>query len=570
MKSIFLIPFVLVLSLNSISQGKWTGNTSPNYFELVNECKEYAKKHSEIQLFNMGDSDSGLPIYLLIVNGSEDSTSTFVKARNSTSVLVNNAIHPGEPDGVNAMLIWLEQWVLEGKPTKGMPTIAFIPAYNVGGMMRRGSSSRANQDGPEEYGFRGNVQNLDLNRDFIKMDSKNAFTFAKIYQSLDPDVFIDNHVSNGADYQYTLTLISTLRERMDSDLGDHLYEKMLPELESKLTKRNWPMIPYVNTVDGIPDNGIASFNDLGRYAMGYAALFDCFSFTVETHMLKPFPQRVQATLAFFEEMLKYCTSHSSEIEMVRAEAKLHTAKKEVFKYNYELDTSSYSMMSFMGFAAKYKKSEVTGMDRLYYDREEPYTKMIRFYNRYTALDSVFVPAFYLVKKQSEDVIRRLKANGVEMNELKEPTAMEVFGQHITDYKSPNSPYEGHFLHSKVKSEMEKIQIQTEKGDIIVYTNQPKQKFINSVLMAEAEDSYFAWNLLDEYMGQKEYFSLYVFEDIAAEMLKTNDQLRADFEKEKTVNRAFASSQWLQLMFIYKRSEYYEKTDGLLPVYLGMD
>lgn len=55
-------------------------------------------------------------------------------------------------------------------------TFSFILCYNVGGMMNRSSSSRANQDGPEEYGFRGNSQNLDLNRDFIKMDSEEAFT----------------------------------------------------------------------------------------------------------------------------------------------------------------------------------------------------------------------------------------------------------------------------------------------------------------------------------------------------------------------------------------------------------
>ena len=70
--------------------------------------------------------------------------------------------------------------------------------------LNRNSTTRTNQNGPESYGFRGNARNYDLNRDFIKSDTKNAKTFAQIFHLVQPDVFIDNHVSNGADYQYIL------------------------------------------------------------------------------------------------------------------------------------------------------------------------------------------------------------------------------------------------------------------------------------------------------------------------------------------------------------------------------
>ena len=185
---------------------QYDSNTSPTYPELIEIYKQLDSDHDEIELYNMGPSDFGLPIYLCVVNGARDSIGTFMRAMQETTLLINNAIHAGEPDGVNACLIWINNWIKSGKP-RDIPLVGIIPAYNVGGMMNRSSSSRANQNGPEEYGFRGNAQNLDLNRDFIKMDSKNMFTFAKIYQNLDPDVFIDTHVSNGADYQYYLTYI---------------------------------------------------------------------------------------------------------------------------------------------------------------------------------------------------------------------------------------------------------------------------------------------------------------------------------------------------------------------------
>ena len=156
----------------SFGQDKWKGNTSPSYQELITYLKEISSKNKVVELYNMGKSDYGLPIYVCILNGAQDSIQTFKKARKGTTILFNNGIHPGEPDGINACLLWMDEVLENRQVLEGLPLVAFIPAYNIGGMINRSSYSRANQNGPEEYGFRGNAQNLDLNRDFIKMDSK--------------------------------------------------------------------------------------------------------------------------------------------------------------------------------------------------------------------------------------------------------------------------------------------------------------------------------------------------------------------------------------------------------------
>jgi hypothetical protein len=261
----------LIFSKSALAQ--WDGNTTPTYPELIEIYEKFDKNHKEIELYEMGTSDFGLPIYCCIINGSRDSVKTFEKAKNSTTVLINNAIHAGEPDGVNACILWIEKWIEDGKPLKNLPLIAIIPAYNVGGMMNRNSFSRANQNGPDEYGFRGNAQNLDLNRDFIKADAQNTATFCKIFQALDPDVFVDTHVSNGADYQYTLTYISSMKERLAPSVKNITYDQCIPFLDSNLKKRNWGLFPYVELLGDTPEEGIHAFNDLPRYAMGYASLF---------------------------------------------------------------------------------------------------------------------------------------------------------------------------------------------------------------------------------------------------------------------------------------------------------
>ena len=170
----YLFLFTIILS-NVCSQEKWRGNTTPTYNELITHLEKISNIHSEVELYNMGPSDYGLPIYLCIVNGEKDSANTFKKAREETTILFNNAIHPGEPDGINACLIWLEEIINHKKNIKNLPVVAFIPACNIGGMLNRSSNSESIKTDLLN-GFRGNAQNLDLNRDFIKMDAMNTFT----------------------------------------------------------------------------------------------------------------------------------------------------------------------------------------------------------------------------------------------------------------------------------------------------------------------------------------------------------------------------------------------------------
>ncbi|MEN9441627.1 MAG: hypothetical protein RLZ33_1704, partial [Bacteroidota bacterium] len=568
-KRIFLQGLIYVLCsmlYTPVLHAQWTQNTSPTYPELISYYKKLDAQHKEIELYAMGESDYGLPIYVCIVNGAQDSLKTFAKARTSTTLLVNNAIHAGEPDGVNACLIWLDNWIKNGKKTDGLPVIAFIPAYNVGGMMNRSTNSRANQNGPEEYGFRGNAQNLDLNRDFIKMDSKNAFTFATIYHALDPDVFVDTHVSNGADYQYTLTYISSMKERLAPSLRSLTYEKVIPSLTTTLKKKKWDLFPYVELLKETPEEGMHAFNDLPRYAMGYASLFDAVSFTVETHMLKPFPQRVQATHDFIADLIVYTGTHSTEIELARKEARTYWQQDKQFEFAYQL-TDKKDSIRFKGFEFTNPPSPVTGLPRLKYHEDRPYEKFIPYFQTYQAKDSVVIPSYFIVGSQCDEVIERLVANKVQFTRFDKDTVIQISQERLSEFKSYGKPYEGHFYHNEVKSNVELVDQYFKKGDVLIPTNQYQRNFLLSILISRAEDSYFRWNFFDSYLQQKEYFSPYVFEEKAVEILKEKPWIKEELELMKAADKSFRESQWDQLYFIYKNSDLFEESYYLLPISL---
>ena len=570
MKQLFLL-LVLGASITSQAQQNWLGNTSPTYDELIAHLQQLDRAHKEIKLYNMGSSDYGQPIYLCVVNGHRDSSQTFEKARNSTTILINNAIHPGEPDGINACLIWLDQWIGAGKPIKSqagadLPVIAFIPAYNVGGMYNRSSTSRANQNGPEEYGFRGSTKNLDLNRDFTKMDAVNTLTFVQIFQALDPDIFIDNHVSNGADYPYTLTYISSMKERLAPSMRSLTYDHCIPTLKDYCQIGNFELFPYVELKGETPEEGIVAFNDLPRYAMGYASLFHSLSFTVETHMLKPFPQRVQATLQFMNATIAYAIGNAERIEKARKEAIQWSQVQNFFYFNYQLNAQQNDSIRFKGYKAVYPIHPVTGLAQLEYDRTQPYEKYIPYYHDYIPKDSIAIPKFYVVGGQETKVIQFLKVNGIAFQIIDSFYYKAVNCFVVKDYKAPTRPYEGHFKLSKLELETIEREILLKPGDILIPTQQNTALFIHSVLQGEAEDSYLSWNFFDSYLQQKEYFSAYVFKSQIETILENDPQLKKTYEEKKALDIKFAQSEWDQLFYIYQRSPYFEQTYMRLPVF----
>lgn len=559
----FFILFFAFLTFFSFAQ--WDGENSPTYPELITYLKKLDKEHREIKLFNMGQSDYGLPIYVLIVNADSDSTKTFEKSRNSTTILINNAIHPGEPDGINASLIWIDEWIKQGKRSDSIPVVAIIPAYNVGGMMQRSSTSRANQNGPEEYGFRGNARNLDLNRDFVKMDSENAFTFARIYHALDPDVFVDNHVSNGADYQYTLTYISSLQERLAPTMNELTYKNCVPALESELLNRKVDLFPYVELKGETPESGIIAFNDLPRYAMGYANLFHSLSFTVETHMLKPFKERVKVTYDFLDVLIQWTLANKALVEKSRKEAFEWANSEKVYWYNYELTEEKDSIL-FKGFEYSKPVDPTTNLPRLFYDRTKPYVKKVPIYKKYKPVNKYAIPRYFILGGQEKESINRLRANNIEFYRMQSDSVITASSYRINSYKSLTKPYEGHFKHSNILFDKFQAKLSLKPGDILIPTKQRGRNFILASLIPDAEDSFFSWNFYDSYLQQKEYFSSYVFIDQVKFILDSNPRLKQEFEKKKKESESFRNSEWDQLYFIYKNSPYFEKSFMVLPIY----
>ena len=570
-----LLAIVLVLSSTIVlaqfpatvfEQSNFTATAT--YNEGLAFYQALAEKNAEVNITEMGPTDSGLPLHLVLISKDKDFDIESIRQKGKSILLINNAIHPGEPDGVEASQMLARDILAKPKLAALLDNIvvAIIPFYNIGGVLNRNSTTRTNQNGPEEYGFRGNSRNYDLNRDFIKNDTRNAKSFAEIFHYLDPDVLVDTHVSNGADYQYTLSMVIPQKDKLGQIMGEYLTDKMMPELFDYMAETPYEMTPYVNVWGSTPDKGWNQFFDSPRYSSGYAALFQTIAFQSETHMLKPFDERVWATYYYLLAVTTHLNKHADEIMATRFKAREAVKKQYKFPVTWKIDEKNYTELSFKGYEPSYPESAVTGQERLKYNRDQPFEKTVKYFDNYAADIEVTKPDQYVVPQGWHQVIDRLKLNGIEMEQATEDKTMRVEVYYIEDYSSRKSPWEGHYFHDQVEVQKETERIQVRKGDYMIPVKQANNRYIVETLEPEATDSFFRWNFFDSILQMKEGFSSYIFEDEAVDILNNDPSLKRKFEEKKRLEPDFSDSSSAQLRYIYKNSEHYEKAHLRYPVY----
>ncbi|AUC85055.1 hypothetical protein CW731_07020 [Polaribacter sp. ALD11] len=576
-KTLLLSLLIFTISCNKSSKDKLDfttqfekskGKETPEYKDIISYYQQLAEEYSQISLFSFGQTDAGEPLHLVVYN--REGIFNIDEITNSTKnrILINNGIHPGESDGIDASMMLLRDIVqndsLQEKYKNSL--IAVIPVYNVGGALNRNSHTRTNQNGPLEYGFRGNARNFDLNRDFIKQDTKNAAAFAEIFHAVHPDVFIDNHVSNGADYQYAITHLFTQHNKLGGNLGNFIETEMRPQIEKSLLKKDIIITPYVNVWGNTPEAGFSQFFDSPRYSTGYTTLFNTLGMMVETHMLKPYKIRVAQTYELMFSAIDFTEKNSETIKNLRAKAVAEIIAKKTYPISYTVDKENPTILNFKGYEATTINSKVTSGKRLFYDTTKPFEKQTNYYNNFIADKEITIPNAYILQQGWHTVVDRLENNYIEFTRFKKDTTITVQVQHISTYKTRSAAYEGHYLHYNTEVSKTTKEVSFKAGDLLIPTNQNGVRYLLETLEAEATDSFFNWNFFDTILQKKEGYSAYVFEDIAETFLAENPEVKKQFDEKLKNDASFAGNPRAQLDFVYKNSPHYEPAHLYLPVF----
>jgi hypothetical protein len=557
--------FAISLSAQ-LPKPNFKANTTPTFQDLVQTYQKLDSLSEFMQLQTIAYSDAGNPIHLMVVNKSKRFEPNITWNRNAVW-LIMNGIHPGESEGIDASILYLTALAKNPKLIPDSVTILLIPAYNIDGLRNRKEFTRANQNGPVEKGFRASACNYDLNRDFLKADTKNTLAFYQIFQKWQPDVFLDTHTSNGADYQYTMTLITTQKQKLGGPAADFLYNEMNPAIYKDMQKKGFEMCPYVNVFGQSPDQeGYEVFIESPKFSTGYAALFGTLAFVAETHMLKPYPDRVKATYLLLESFQNYCQTHKQDLVRTKELQQIWMLKQTSYPTNYKVSREANKTIQFKGYELEKRNSTLGNYERNFYNKNKPFTRAIPYYDSCYATLTQKIPNYFILPQSWSKVKERLKANHVQVIELLRDTSILVTAQYISTIKNGQNPYEGHFVHSGISCIIKQIPITFYAGDWIIPTQQNGIRYIQEVLGAESWDGFMAWNFFDPILNEKEGFSDYAFEEDAQLLLVNSAELRTKFEDWKTQNPEKAKSKFEVLGYLYKNSPYYEKEHLRFPVY----
>ena len=288
---------------------------------------------------------------------------------------------------------------------------------------------------------------------------------------------------------------------------------------------------------------------------------------VETHMLKPYKQRVEGTYELMKSMIEIVEEDHATIKQKRTstEKQLRDVAK-TYVLDWEIDTTKASTLNFKGYEGRFISSHVTGAQRLKYDRNKPFTKAVTYQNYYKPKVEVTIPKAYIIPQGWYHVIDLLKLNQVDMHQLKNDSIIKVESYRISGFETRQTPYEGHYQHYNTTVNKTEQNINFAKGDYIIDTHQYAFRYLLETLEPQAPDSFFNWNFFDTVLQQKEGFSPYVWEDKALELLNNDPELKEAFNRQKKESVEFSNNWYAQLDWIYKQSNYYEKAHMQYPVY----
>lgn len=540
------------------------------YQQTIDYCSKLADNSDIVHFTSFGKSGKGYDLPLLIVSSDKNFNIGNLHLNGKLVLLIEANIHPGESCGNDAVLMLIRDIAITKKLfdlTKNV-NILIIPSFNVDGHLRFGPYNRINQNGPEEMGWRTNAKNLNLNRDFVKADAIEMQHWLELYNTVNPDFFIDIHSTDGADYQYSLTYGLEIFGNMDEDLTKWQKDIYLPKITMQMEESGHLIYPYVafrNWFD--PRTGLKAMLSSPMLSQGYTAQRNRSGLLIETHMLKDYKTRVSAAYEMSKITLQILNQkHKELIELnLKADEKVksYEFRKEPFSLDFKL-TDNKTTVKFKGFNYTVEKSELTGGDWYNYSNDTS-TLILDYYSDYVTSAYANLPEVYIIPAEWTDIIDKIKLHGIQVEFIYKDVDIKVNSYKFRKVKFDTYPYEGRMrvLDFDIDTITE-IRHFT-KGSAIVRMNQTSARLIAHILEPKAPSSLLKWGFFNSIFEQKEYAETYVMEKLMIEMIKEDPELLIEFEKKKTDDPDFTKSIWGMTNWFYMKTKYWDNRKDVYPI-----
>jgi len=554
--------------------------TTPTYSETMNWLKILSDSSPLLSMISIGKSAEDRDIMMIVASNEKNISAASLKKSGKPLLLVQAGIHAGEIDGKDSGMMLLRDIAFGGKKNLiEKVNFLFIPILNVDGHERSSSFNRPNQRGPENMGWRTNSQNLNLNRDYAKLDTKEIRSVIKIMNEYDPLLYMDIHVTDGVDYQYDITFGGFGQQGYSPAISTWLNTTFKPQADKDLTSNGH--IPG-QLMFAVNDKDFSMGNNLimgePRFSDAYGNTRHLASVLVENHSLKPFKQRVLGTYILLESTLKLLASDGNNLRKSTETDKNKRATQIPLKWKIPQFKSPDSTMitslnppdsmNLLGIESRINKSSITNSDYVEW-LGKPITQKIANYKGTEAFQFVKRPKGYWIPSSCYEVIERLRLHGIKMETIKQPREATVEMYRIQTFHFGNDagelqPFEGHMqVNGTVKTENRKQVFAS--GSVYISTDQPLGDLVILLLEPEAPDSFFSWGFFDQIFQRTEYIEAYVMEPTMKKMLDDSKELQKEFEEKKAQDSIFANTPEAIYTWFYSKTKYYDERYLLYPV-----
>jgi hypothetical protein len=537
-----------------------------SYDEAVAYCRRLAAASPQARVITFGVSPQGRPLIALMMSREGAFTPEAARRSRKALVILNNGIHSGEIEGKDADLLMARDILIAKSQERLLDNVnlLLIPIFSVDAHERSSPYNRINQNGPRMMGWRATAVNLNLNRDFMKADAEEMQAMLRLLHAWKPDFLFDNHTTDGADWQYAMQLAMPLAQTQAAPVLEWT-QGMLASVLPQVERDGFLNAPYFDGVDySHLDRGLSVSDFTARFSTGYLAAMNRPNMLVETHMLKPYRQRVEATYSINRRVIEYIDAHAAELKAAnRAADEAETRLKPGDAMALEVQTTAETRpFTFRGWQYQPYRSAISGALTPAWTHEPTNTETtIR--DRFAPTLTVPAPAAYALPPQWKEVIMRLELHGLHLIRLKRPMTGSFETYRFEDVAFPREPFEGRF-----QPRYKAVKITEERtlpaGAVIVPVAQVGAKLAMQLLEPDAPDSLAHWGLFNTVFEQKEYFESYAMEPIARKMQEADPKLKAEFE-ERLKDPKFAANPRARLQFWFERSPYYDAALNKYPV-----
>lgn len=529
--------------------------TTPRYEEMRLWLDKLAKASPLINVESFGKTGEGRD--LLMVRASKGGPRKPV-------VLVQAGIHSGEIDGKDAGLMLLRDIAMRGKDgLLDKVDLVFVPILNIDGHERSSPWNFLHVRGPEAKGTEGNARNINLNRDYAKLDTPEVRAIVALLRRLDPALYIDCHVSGGFDMQYDVTYTYAGWGKYARHRATALWleQRFGPMVKAALTRAGHEPIIYPSPIDTRdPQKGIRYSPEGPRYSTGYGDFIGVPTVLVENHMLKPYRQRVLGTYVLLEAALKLAAQDTGRIAEAKAIDRAERPRQLLTRWAAAKQPIGW-VDKFKGVAFETYESPATGR------MEQRWTgKRITFRMPIVGQDpaeAVSLPKAWLIPAAQTEVIDKLRLHGIGFETLATDRILRVDTVRLEDVKLAPAhdgriPVTARFTH-------ERSDAAVPAGTVWVASDQPLGLLAAALLEPESQDSFLSWGLFPEVLSAPAGTEDFVMAPILDTLLASNEELRAEFASKVAGDSKFAGDAKARMLWLADRLPHRDAFSLVYPI-----